>query len=142
MSYQNPVNLIVAAHSSAIVFCNSHASYHQKATLSWTIGKTTTKVVFSGSGENVAMTTASGDSYCLLPATTDSLTVTATFEYSKDGVNYQLSKTGEAVSAPIGTPVPSYSTSGSFVIQGTEDATDNDYNDTQLIIVANQALTA
>jgi hypothetical protein len=120
----NPANLSIPAGSQGAITCLANAAYYQRVTLSW--GSTT--VIFSGTGEGIAMTTSTGDQLFLIPPNKDALSISATFEYSTTGKNGTYGK------ASVNTPIIS-DKGGFHVIEVTsEDSTDNDNNDSYLTI--------
>ncbi len=126
----NPVSLPIPGETTGTITAAANASNYQVVTLSWQISEQSYSVQFTGSGENVQMTTPWGETSYILPTAKQGYQISAYFQYSTTGPNGQLYEA--SVSDPITTQ-----SDGTTTIQVTsEDSTDNDYNDTYLTIVA------
>ena len=121
MNFPNPYPTRIPSDSSYNFSFTSNAAYFQRATVSIN-GQAA--AVFTGSGENVAMT-QQGGSTSYGGATRQSVSASVLFEYSPDGSNYSQSSVAQA-----------WSTS-TLVLVGTEDSNDNDNNDTVMTLSFN-----
>jgi hypothetical protein len=121
----NPVQIPINGDSSGSITCNSHAAYYQRVTLNFL----NTQVVFSGTGEGVPMTTQSGATVYPLPPTRQGYSISALFQFSTSGQNGPFQN---AVS--VQNPIISQEGNTTFISVTSEDSTDNDDNDSYLII--------
>jgi hypothetical protein len=121
----NPVQIPINGDSSGSITCNSHAAYYQRVTLNFL----NTQVVFSGTGEGVPMTTQSGATVYALPPTRQGYSISALFQFSTSGQNGPFQN---AVS--VQNPIISQEGNTTFISVTSEDSTDNDDNDSYLII--------
>lgn len=124
----NPVEIPITTQFGGSIACNSHALFYQRVTLQ-VAGDT---VVFSGSGENVAMTTQDGSISYDLPPSRQGYSITALFQYSTSGPNGVFAN-ANAVNDPIDSPP--------FIFVTSEDSADNDNNDSYLTIYCAQEKT-
>jgi hypothetical protein len=121
----NPVQIPINGDSSGSITCNSHAAYYQRVTLNFL----NTQVVFSGTGEGVPMTTQTGAPVYALPPTRQGYSISALFQFSTSGPNGPFQN---AVS--VQNPIISQEGNTTFISVTSEDSTDNDDNDSYLII--------
>ena len=126
----NPASISIGGDSTGTITCMSHAAYYQRVTLTWTILRSSTTVVFTGSGEGVAMKTAQGQTSYELPPTRQGYGITTLFEFSPSGAGGPFQKA-------LALKGPSTSNSGgsTTVITSSEDKNDGDYNDSVLTII-------
>jgi hypothetical protein len=117
----NPVQIPIPGDSSGSITCNSHAAFYQQVTLQ-VAGNT---VIFSGTGEGVAMTTQDGSTSYPLPPTRQGYSISALFQFSSSGPKGPF-QNAVSVQDPINSPP--------FITVTSEDSTDNDNNDSYLII--------
>lgn len=126
----NPVIIPISGDSTGSITCQANAAYYQRVTLTWTILRSTTKVVFSGSGEGVAMKTAQGQTTYNLPPTRQGYGISALFEFSPSGAGGPFQK-----ALAIKGPTTSSSGGTTTVVTSSEDKNDGDYNDSILTVV-------
>ena len=121
----NPYSLTIPAHDVGIISCDAHASYHQKVTISGFPDGST--ITFSGSGEGVPMKHDGRTSYSFGPFN-DQITLSILFQFSENGTSF----TNGFIRNP-----PTRIESGAWTIINitSEDATDNDDNDSYLHIL-------
>ena len=123
----NPVPIHINGDSSGAIVCNAHAAYFQRVTLTWTVLRSTITVVFSGAGEGTKMTTQDGETaYNII--TKQGITINALFEYSTTGPN------GPFYRASVNQPIVNAIDNLTIISVTSEDANDNDNNDSYLII--------
>jgi hypothetical protein len=122
----NPVAIGIPGDASGVISCVAHAAYYQRVTLQWSILSSQTTVVFTGSGEGVAMKDEDGQTSYELGPTRQGYQIMATFEYSTSGPN------GPFQMATVQDPIVTQK--GGFTITEvtSEDSTDNDNNDSYL----------
>jgi hypothetical protein len=121
----NPVQIPISGDSSGYITCNSHAAYYQRVTLNFL----NNQVIFSGSGEGVPMTTQTGSPLYDLGATRQNYSISALFQFSTSGPNGPFQN---AVS--VQDPIISQDGNSTFITVTSEDSSDNDNNDSYLII--------
>ncbi len=121
----NPLPVPVPAGAQVHLNCVSNASYFQRVTLSWP----NNSAVFAGTGENVPMKLNNGQTTLVFGPAEDDFDLSARFEYST---------TGPAGPFHLASMSPlSVGRRGPFSIvwAASEDATDNDHNDSYLTVV-------
>ncbi len=127
----NPVELFVPANAGCIVSCKAHAVYYQAVHLDWPVELDWPgdSIQFTGSGENTNMTTRNGAiTYQINPSPT-SYHIRAHFQHSATGPDGPLHDS-------LVKETESKEFDGTRIIKVTsEDASDNDYNDTYLTLV-------
>lgn len=126
----NPATIPISGDSTGSISCQANAAYYQRVTLTWTILRSTTTVVFTGSGEGVAMKTAQGQTSYELPPTRQGYGITALFEFSPSGAGGPFQK-----ALALRGPTTSNSGGSTTVVTSSEDKNDGDYNDSVLTIV-------
>lgn len=117
MTFPNPYTARIQGDSNYSFSFVSQAQYFQRATVS--VGQVS--IVFNGQGEGVAMTQQDG-STSYRGTTKQPMSASVLFEYSQDGATYILSTVAQV-----------WNTS-TLVMVGTEDATDDDNNDTEMTL--------
>lgn len=127
----NPVNIPIVQPASGAITCISNASYFQRVTLTWTANNNTVTVVFKGTGEGKKMQTQSGEFYYEVTPSNAVYEISALFEYSVSGPN------GDFISAQVKDPIITSALSSVLILVTSEDFTDNDNNDSYLMISYN-----
>ena len=120
----NPVPIQINGDSNVAIVCNSHAAYFQRVTLTWTVLRSTIKVVFSGSGKMTTEEGATGYKF----TTQQGIIINALFEYSPNGSVGPFTKA--VVQQPIRNPIGDTT----IITVTSEDSNDQDNNDSYLII--------
>lgn len=116
----NVVTVTLKAPSGGSIICMSNAAFYQRVTISLPDDT----LVFKGSGEQVMMTMPDGKTNYIIGKFGTDISVTLTFEYSQQGSEGPFYPVNQTRASQNDGPIH-------FVyLISTEDATDNDFNDT------------
>ena len=115
-------SIAVSKNYTIHLTCLAHAAYHQKVTASFKSDFSSPVAVFTGTGENVAMT-SNGATHVSV-GTGSNTKLYAKFEFSKDGTTFQ---DAVKVLPPVFTYPVTTTTS--------EDSVDSDDNDSYFLVI-------
>jgi hypothetical protein len=97
-------------------------------TVSWTVLGSATAIVFQGSGEGVPMKLQDGSTSFAVPPTKQNYSINALFEFSQNGPSGPFSP------SKVKDPIPQENDGFVQISVQSEDSSDNDYNDSVLMI--------
>lgn len=118
----NPVALTVSQNHTIYLSCLAHAAYQQKVIASFNGDLSNPVAVFTGSGENVLMTTSNGQTVATVP-TGANQRLYVLFQFSPGGGFQNAVRVCQPQTAGVVTQVSS------------EDSIDNDDNDSYFFLV-------
>ncbi len=117
MTYSNPFMFAIAPDSDYRIRFVSYAAYVERVIVTMSPNQ----YVFTGTGEGVPMTTSDG-LLELKGTTRQGIKVSVLFEFSTDGTNFTPATVAQVWQT------------ATLILVGTEDANDNDNNDTVMTV--------